>query len=179
MPAASSVVTRVVKRGEEDRFRRWCDEVAEDARAASGHREELRFEQTGGLFHLLHRFASREELRGWQASAGYARLMDAGDAFSTPREQQVDDHRAFVQLPSEADGPKWKRFVMTWLAVLPVIILLNLGFEALPAKLPGPLQSALASFIMVAAMTWLILPRVSRRVKPWVLKDGNGEAPLD
>lgn len=177
-PACSLVVTRVVRKGKEDAFRRWSDQLGEHARGAPGHCEELLLEQSGGIYHLMQRFSSRGDLEAWRADGTYARLMEEGDRFSTSREQTLDSKQTSVRLPSEADGPKWKRFVMTWLAVLPIILAVNAALDALPVQLPGPARSAASSLVMVATMTWFILPFVSRRVKPWVLRNSEGNAPI-
>lgn len=173
----SLVVTRIVQSGREDELRAWSKRTAQSAAQADGFLADLPFEQTGGLFHYVYRFESAQALSAWQASSRYRDLMEEGDRLSTPRRQRRLDGEDAVRLPSEADSPKWKRFLMTWIAVLPVILLVNAALKPLP--IPSLVQSAISSFILVAAMTWAILPVVSRRLKPWVVRDAEGQARID
>lgn len=172
----SLVVTRIVSSKHEGDLRAWADRVADDAGQAEGCLAVLRFEQTGGLFHHVYRFRDASELARWEATPGYRTLMAEGDNFSTARRQRIDDRHPVVELPSEADSPKWKRFLMTCLGVVPIALTVNAALTSLPQPLPSLLQSALSSVVLVAAMTWVVMPIVSRRLKPWVVSDSQGEA---
>jgi len=173
---ACLVVTRIVGPSREDELRGWATRVSEDAGEAEGFVAAIRFEQTGGLFHHVFRFRSAAELRAWEKTPRTRALMEEGDRFSTARRQEIDDRDPVAQLPAESDSPKWKRFLMTYAAVLPIALLVNAGLSALPWSLPPLLQSALSSLFLVAAMTWVVLPVVSRRLKPWVVRDERVQA---
>jgi uncharacterized protein len=170
------IVTRVLAKGAENDFRAWCERVDRSAAAARGHRGGLRLEQTGGLFHTLQRFTSHESLEAWRRSSDYARLMREGDRFSTPRIQEVAGAPAVARLPSDGDGPKWKLFLMSWLGVLPLVLLFNGLIQLLPLQPPWYLRALLQSCFLVALMTWLVRPALARRLKPWAMRDSDGDA---
>jgi len=170
------VVTRVLAKGCEGEFRDWSDRVDADAGRAEGHRGGIRLEQTGGLFHTLQRFASRDALDAWQRSDGYRALMHEGDRFSTPRTQEAEGVHAVVRLPCDGDGPKWKLFLISWLGVLPLVLLFNGAVQLLPTQPPWYVRAVLQSCFLVALMTWAVRPAVSRRLKPWALRDEDGDA---
>jgi len=170
------IVTRVLAKGREDDFRAWSDAVDADAARATGHCGGIRLEQTGGLFHTLQRFSSRDALDAWQASDAYGRLMRDGDRFSTPRTQQVEGAHAVARLPSDGDGPKWKLFLMSWIGVLPLVLVFNGAVQMLPAQPPWYARAVLQSCFLVALMTWMVRPALSRRLKPWAMRDGDGDA---
>jgi uncharacterized protein len=170
------IVTRVLAKGAEDDFRAWSERVDRSATAARGHRGGLRLEQTGGLFHTLQRFTSHESLEAWRRSSDYARLMREGDRFSTPRIQEVAGAPAVARLPSDGDGPKWKLFLMSWLGVLPLVLLFNGLIQLLPLQPPWYLRALLQSCFLVALMTWLVRPALARRLKPWAMRDSDGDA---
>ena len=175
----TEIVSRIVHSGREDDFRAWADRLADLAERNRGYRDGLRLEQTGGVFHLVHRFAAAADLDAWRAEPDYVRLQAEGDAFSTPRRQLVSGERPMVKLPGEADSTKWKRAAMTWAAVYPLLLLLN-GLVAITplTDWPKPLTLALTSLAMTSALTWIILPRISRWLKPWVMRDADGQAQL-
>lgn len=168
--------SRVVAAGREEAFRAWAERVGAAAEAQPGFVGALRIVQTGGIFHLTHRFRDTEALAAWEASAACRRLEEEARTFSMPRRDVVEGGAPWVQLPSEADAPKWKRFLMTWAAALPVAVAMAALFSALGDPLPGAVQAAISSFVLVAAMTLVIIPRLSRWLKPWVMKDADGQA---
>jgi antibiotic biosynthesis monooxygenase (ABM) superfamily enzyme len=174
--AVALIVSRVLAKGAEDDFRAWSERVDRSAAAAPGHRGGLRLEQTGGLFHTLQRFASHDSLEAWRHSGDYARLMREGDRFSTPRIQEVAGAPAVARLPSDGDGPKWKLFLISWLGVLPLVLLFNGLIQLLPLQPPWYMRAVLQSCFLVALMTWLVRPALTRRLKPWAMRDSDGDA---
>jgi antibiotic biosynthesis monooxygenase (ABM) superfamily enzyme len=170
------VVTRVLAKGAEDAFRNWSARVDRSAALAGDHRGSERIEQTGGLFHSFQRFASSGALASWQQSEEYSRLMREGDRFSTPRVQEVTGNSTVIRLPSDGDGPKWKLFLMSWVGVLPLVLLFNGSVQLLPQQPPWYLRALFQSCFLVALMTWLVRPMVSRRLKPWAMRDSDGDA---
>jgi uncharacterized protein len=178
-PQACLVVTRIVAPNKEDDLRRWIDGVGDAARAADGFVAMLRFRQTGGLSHNVFLFRSAADLDRWEGTRRYHQLMEDGDRFSTARRQRLDPGNGIAQLPAESDSPKWKRFLMTYAAVLPIVLVVNVALNALPQPLPALAQAVVSSLILVAAMTWAVLPFVSRRLKPWVVRDERGRARIE
>lgn len=170
------VVTRVLAKGSEDAFRDWSAQVDRSAARVNGHRGSDRIEQTGGLFHTFQRFASSDALASWQQSDDFSRLMREGDRFSTPRVQEVTGNNTVIRLPSDGDGPKWKLFLMSWVGVLPLVLLFNGAIQLLPQQPPWYLRALFQSCFLVALMTWLVRPMVSRRLKPWAMRDSDGDA---
>lgn len=168
--------SRVVAARREDAFRAWAERLGAAAEAHPGFAGALRIVQTGGIFHLAHRFESAEALRAWETSSARRRLDEEAHAFSTPRREVVEGDLPWVQLPSEADAPKWKRFLMTWAAALPVALAMSALFAALGDPLPALAQAAITSLVLVGAMTFVIIPRLSRWLQPWVMRDGDGRA---
>ena len=169
------VATRVVTKGCEDAFQDWANRSDAAVRAHDGHRGNVRLEQAGGVFHLVYQFESRNQLDAWEQSDCFRTLAAEADDFSISRRQTKPGRDAFFYLSGDADAAKWKRFVMTWAAVLPLILALNGLLALLPFELPMPVRLGLSSLVMSALLTWLILPWITRRLKPWVMADGKGE----
>lgn len=176
MTKMTLIDSRIVTARHSDAFRNWAERIGAAAEAQPGFVSGLRIEQTGGVFHLVYRFDDADALAAWEASTECERLGQEAHDFSTPRREVVEGDLPWVQLPSEADAPKWKRFLMTWVAALPVAVAVSVVFVALGEPLPGVAQAAVASFILVASMTFVILPRLSGWLQPWVMKDDEGQA---
>ena len=95
------------------------------------------------------------------------------DDLGQAREQSGEGADIRFDLPGEADAAKWKRFLMTWAAVFPVLLALNAAVGL--TNLPQVARLAITSPLLTALLTWLILPKVTRWLKPWVLSDAEGK----
>jgi antibiotic biosynthesis monooxygenase (ABM) superfamily enzyme len=56
-----------------------------------------------------------------------------------------------------------------------LLLVLNALVGLLPFDLPKPVELAATSLVMTATLTWLILPRVRKLLRPWLLCDHDGE----
>jgi antibiotic biosynthesis monooxygenase (ABM) superfamily enzyme len=172
---ATLVTSRLVFAGREEAFARWIDRVEAAARESPGYLGGARMDQPGGLSHFLHRFASESDLNRWSDSAERHRLTEEADSFSGPRRQTALGLQPHFHLPSEAAAPKWRTWIATWAAVFPLLLVLNALVGLLPFDLPKPVELAATSLVMTATLTWLILPRVRKLLRPWLLCDHDGE----
>jgi hypothetical protein len=170
-PRITAIVTRLVQAGHEDSFARWAEAFDTAARASPGVVRTLRLEQPGGLVHFLHDFESREALARWTGSPRYAELKDAADGFSAERVQLIDPGQCEVRLPSDAAVPKWKSWIATWTVVFPLLLALNALVRTFAAGAPQPVQLGATSLVMTATLTWLVLPVIRKRLRPWLFHD--------
>jgi uncharacterized protein len=67
-----------------------------------------------------------------------------------------------------AGPPRYKLALLTWVAAYPVItvILGLLGPEL--ATWPLGLRTLVVSVLMVATLTWLVMPGLTRLLRPWL-----------
>lgn len=169
----TSVVTRIVAHKRNEDHDRWAERLDRALAQAPGHVATLRLEQDGGVVHRVTRFDSAEHLAAWRESDVARRLNEEAEGFSNARRQDASGPVATFRLPGEASGAKWKKWLLTWCAVFPVLLALN-GLVSLIPGLPSLARLAITSPILTALLTWFILPRVTRWVKPWVLSDSDG-----
>jgi len=169
---AVSVATHIIKSGAVDAFKDWADRFDRAAAGQPGFLDTLRLEQTGGVIHLIQRFATAQQLNDWHATAAFRSLAAEADRTTNSREQTGHGRDIRISLPGEADAAKWKKFLMTLVAVFPVLLALNLlvGLTGLPQLA----RLAITSPLLTAVLTWVILPKVTRWLKPWVLTDAQG-----
>lgn len=176
MPApATLVLTRVVRPGRLDRFRRWAADLDRAAAATRGHDGCVRLEQADGFHHLLYRFASEDDLVRWQASPAYAALIRAGAAHSVGRAQAGTGDAIGFALPSEASAHKWKTWIVTLVAVMPVLLAVSTIVRRLLPDLPPIAQTAISSPILTAILSAVILPHVNRWSRFWQVQDTRGK----
>jgi antibiotic biosynthesis monooxygenase (ABM) superfamily enzyme len=119
---------------------------------------------------VLLRFASRADHEQWQTSADVAELMHDGHAYVVDERPAaktgletwfaVAGNDTPVRVP-----PKWKMALVTWCALLPQVVALSF---VVPKSLPFPLGPAISTAIPVCALTWIVMPRVTRLLERWL-----------
>lgn len=171
---ATLVLSRVVRPGRLDRFRAWAVEVDRAAAAAPGHAGSVRLEQADGFHHLLQRFASDDDLARWRASPTFAALMRAAGDHSVGRTQAETGRQVGFALPSEASAHRWKSWLVTLVAVLPMLLAINTAVRHLLPHWPPLAQLAVSSPILTGVLSTVILPRVNRWSRFWQVQDAAG-----
>jgi antibiotic biosynthesis monooxygenase (ABM) superfamily enzyme len=178
-PPGTVVSSRAIQVGANGRFERWADRLHDAAQGASGYLSGLRLGQTEGLQHLVFRFRTEADAHAWRSGATFGRLASEADAFSVGLDQVTSGDRAQIELPSDASAAKWKRFVTTWIAVFPVLLAISSLVRWLFDEWPPALQLIPSSLMLTATLQWLILPRLQRWSRFWLLQGANGNLRTD
>jgi hypothetical protein len=76
---------------------------------------------------------------------------------------------AFFNDPSIIDNPpRWKMAILTWLGVWPTVLFFTvLISNRLPAW-PFWLNNGFSNLFVVAALTWVVMPVLTRLARPWL-----------
>jgi antibiotic biosynthesis monooxygenase (ABM) superfamily enzyme len=128
-------------------------------------------------WHMLYRFDSPESLRRWEESTERTRwLRSAQDLvehtrvehrtgiegwFDEPRERSVSD----LTVPTP---PRWKQAVVIWVAFFPTNLLFTWLLTPLLGHWPLGLRVLVSTLLLTPVMTYLVLPRVTRLLQPWL-----------
>jgi uncharacterized protein len=165
------VIERRAHPGAKDAFEKWVKELIESAGRSTGLEGSSVLAAGGGDHFVLLRFASQGDLDRWQAWPEVVTLLQKADAFSTTLGQSSvqTGFETWFTLPGlpapPGPPPKWKMALVTWSAVLPQVIALSF---IVPRSLPFPLGSAVSSAILVAMLTWVVMPRLTKLLYPWL-----------
>lgn len=65
-------------------------------------------------------------------------------------------------------APRYKQALITWLGVYPALTLTLALLGPAMESWPLPLRTLLVSVVMVIALTWLILPFLTRVFRRWM-----------
>ena len=171
---ATIITSRAIRAGHEQDFERWVEELNRHARAAPGYRAAIRLGQTAGFQHLLFRFDDRAAADTWHDDPRMRAHVAVADRFSTALRQLETGDGVTFELPSDASASKWKRFVTTWLTVFPVLLLISMMVRTVLKDAPLPLQLLPSSLLLTATLQWIILPRLQRYTRFWLLQDSSG-----
>lgn len=169
------VVTRVVRPGKEPAFARWAQDVDDAAASFEGYIAGVRLHDDHGLNHLVYQFDSEENLRRWEESDVRADLRRRGDRLSEERRSTAGGADTWFTVPGQTAQPKWKTFLLTWAAVYPILLVISTVVSLAAPWLPEPAALAVSSATLTALLTWVILPRINRRFRPWLLRGARPE----
>lgn len=171
------VIERLPRDGAEERFRVWAEQFVAEASRAPGHEGGSVLTGRGGPHLILLRFASASALEAWQRSAVYESLLRDAEAVSTAGdESQIQSGlETWFTLPDRPTPmkppPRWKMALVTWLALLPMVV--ALAFIFAPLRLPFLLNASVSTAIPVVMLTWVIMPRVTRALYGWLYRGVN------
>src|SRR5216683_3769527 len=166
------VLERRVRPGAEAQFERWARSFMAAASRFPGLQGSsvFNFSSTGDYLILL-RFASQPHLEHWRRAPEVVALCRQVDSISSTadRHQVKTGLETWFAVPSRsvapAVPPRWKMALVTWLALLPQVILLSL---LIPAALPMPVRATLLTAVPVAMLTWLVMPHLSVLLHEWL-----------
>jgi uncharacterized protein len=149
----------------------------------------VRPEEGSDLWYVLYRFRDLETLEAWESSDTRREWLATGtefahevrverrtgiegwfDATSASSIDSRSTRTAPVQLPVPSAPPRWKQAVSIWIGFYPTTLLVTwlTGFIPVLADLPLPLRLLLTTLVMTPLMTYLILPWVTRMLRPWL-----------
>ncbi len=159
-------VARRVAVGREREFERWYDGIIAAASRFPGFLGSgiLRPHVTGQDWHVVYRFADPESLTRWESSAERAEwLRRADDLVEETGVARVSGLETWFALPGRtAPAPaKWKMFLVTLLAIVPLVLLMNLFVLPLISGWPLVARTVVFSGTLTSLMTWVVMPRLT------------------
>src|SRR5215217_7809217 len=168
--------SRRVKPGREADFEAWARDIVAAARQFPGHLGASVLDAPGSReYHILFNFADRGSLRAWLDSEERRRLLArVGELLETDRGlQQLTGLETWFKPP-----PRWKMWLVSLVAVYPLV----LSFQALVvprmAGLPLPLRALLFPLVLLTLMTFVVMPTATRLLRRWLgPRQDDREAP--
>lgn len=169
------VVARRVRPGAEPQFEEWVSQAVAAASRFPGHQGATlqRPDAASGPDHVLvFRFATLADLRRWEASDERRELLERAATFSEgdPSVRLLTGIEGWFEAPPQASSapPRHKMALVTWVAIFPLVV----GFQTLAGPLLEPLppiaRTLLTTIFLVAAMTYLVMPWLSRLLRGWL-----------
>lgn len=166
--ARTVVVTRVVRPGKHEEFVEWADAVDRAASRSPGHLGGVRLQDDQGLNHLVYQFDTPEHLRAWEQSPERRELLEKGRPYSDERRTTAGGPTTWFDVPGGNAPPGWKRFLLTWAAAFPTLLVINTVIRL--TGLPQVVILIISSGVLTALLTWVILPKITQRARPWLFR---------
>ncbi|MEU7057091.1 antibiotic biosynthesis monooxygenase [Streptomyces sp. NPDC046197] len=170
----TTVLTWQVRPGHEDEFEQWTRAITRVARRFPGNEGVawLRPED-GHLFHAVLRFCDPQRLSAWLTSPERAewhrRIEGIAREISSER-QSTTGMETWFSLPGTTvqPPPRWKMVLTTLLGAYPFTLLIQWLVTPRTAAWPLPLRAALLPVLLLPILTYLVMPRLSRLLRPWL-----------
>jgi antibiotic biosynthesis monooxygenase (ABM) superfamily enzyme len=179
-PATDDPVTvlysRRVKPGREADFEAWAHGIVAAARQFPGHLGASVLGAPGSReYHILFSFADRRSLRAWLESAERQRwLARLGDLLEADRGlQQLTGLETWFKLPGSnvptmKPPPRWKMWLVSLVAVYPLVLAFQVLLVPRMTTLPLPLRALLFPLVLLTLMTFVVMPMVTRLLRRWL-----------
>ncbi|SLN09728.1 Antibiotic biosynthesis monooxygenase [Roseivivax jejudonensis] len=145
---------------------------------ADGFRSLDVIRRDGGLgtdFFIIARFDTVEALEAWRASPERAERLRDVEALAitdVSRQQMAGSNIWFepvVSIPSAPTPPPfWKRWLLSFVAVYPALILLVAILSPVTASLPEALRLLVIAIVLTGLTTAFIVPILTRSLSGWL-----------
>lgn len=176
------VVARRIRAGHEDEYERTMRDFVAWSLTQPGHQglQVLRPLRGERDYTVVSNFRDADTRRAYTGSSDYARWMErfAPMTEGDPRIRELTGLEGFVSMPGSGlrRPPPRKLAVATFLGVFPTSVFL--GETIGPRIAPWPLLARAAVFAaaMVAMLTWIVMPLVTRALHGWLFPERANES---
>ncbi len=169
------VITQLVKPGYETAYEAWLKDITSVARTYIGHMGTNVIRPQLGVrneYVIIFRFDGYENLKAWMTSRDREYWLTQAKPLveSDADVQQICGLEAWFSLPGQPlkTPPRYKIALLTWGAVFVLTNLLSTFLVPLLRGLPPLIISLIITITMVALLTYLVMPRVSRLFSSWL-----------
>jgi len=166
-------ITRRVKAGREAEFQQVLREFFQTSFAHGGVLGANLLVPPPGSdsreFGILRTFTDEKERDAFYASPMFqawdqrARTLTEGE----PVYRQLHGLEAWFRSPG-GPPPRWKMATVTLIGVYPVSLLIGFILSPQLRKLPLVLNLFVVSAMIVICLTWIVMPQLTRWLKPWL-----------
>lgn len=182
---AVKIIERVPKAGFEDQLEKAIDEIGAAMRKWPGFSSSHVLRPSAPdqqAYRIVCFFDTEQQLRAWEASDEHLRLIAAADKVTEGKARLtwLTGLESWFTLPASANAqgrpPIYKMAITTFVALFPTIQVVRLVLGLVPGfgTLPPLLGAAVATAIVVALMTYVIMPRFTRLLAFWLYPKHDG-----
>lgn len=170
--SVTAVVTRRVAPGRKTDYLNWVDDVEQVASKFPGYMgTSYKVEGENNDCHVVYRFDTVENLRGWEESDERRHWKEKLDGI-VEGESRIDRLTGLEFLFRDQLHPKAHKMALVLTGTIFLLVLaLNPLFSFLAATFPAVpelLLLLLRVILQVLFMTYLIMPRIMRVLAPWL-----------
>ena len=116
-------------------------------------------------------FSNNADLASWLASTEHATFVTRVEPMLVDRYQTTvrTGMESWVPSPGVRPPQRWKSAIVTFVGLFPLLIVLRLVSDALRFEALGPVAAlALSVAISCVAMTWIVMPVLTKVLRGWL-----------
>lgn len=172
------VAAHRVKPGKEKAFEETMSGMIQAAMTFEGHLGANVLRPTSSnasQYRIIFKFDRMSNLHCWETSQirheWLIRLADLTQDEDRSKLQVLTGLETWFTLPTQESvvpPPRYKMALLTWLAIFPLISLINLLFGPVLNQLPLLIRSLVLTAVLVFLMTYAVMPRVTRLFAHWL-----------
>ena len=178
------VVSRQVKKGQQDAFEALSSQMTERASRFPGYLGTAMFRPASPddpEYRIVFKFRDRESLAGWEVSEDRSELLEQIESLLIqPSEREVTSGIVtWFTLPGQnpvTPPPKWKMTIVSWLALYPAVTLVFMLFGDLLLQVPLLLRTMIVTIVVMGLMSYVLMPRMTRWFSFWLFPDRRGDS---
>jgi antibiotic biosynthesis monooxygenase (ABM) superfamily enzyme len=132
-------------------------------------------ESADGEYQVVLKFATATQMAAWDASevrqTWHTRLDAVADG--PPEYRRLTGLEAWfipASLPANKPPSRARMAFVSWLGIFPTVALLQLTIFPYMTTWPFLLRIGVFTALVVLAMTWLVMPRLTRWLRPWLAR---------
>ncbi|HYP15548.1 MAG TPA: antibiotic biosynthesis monooxygenase [Bryobacteraceae bacterium] len=178
----TAVVHRRIKAGSEQRFEELMQEFSKELLGQPG-RLGINVIRTAGdprNYTVLDRFATEEDRRSFTQSPSYKKWMERLNEVSDVA-PQIEEHEGIALWFTFPSGSvqkpvKVRMALVTLMGVYPLTVLIPPMVAPFTAGWPLPFRQLLVAALVVIALTWVVLPQLSKLFRRWLVVESRPAA---
>lgn len=168
-------ISRRIKPGVMEAVEKWTEEIRGACSRFPGFLGAVTLDphrDSGNAFHVVFRFASFEELRGWEESperaAFYQRLQPFLEEEHAAKLTGFEPWFPPSGLSQPVSPPKWKIWVMAQMAVFPTVLFTHLALGSFLERMPLILGTFVDCIPVSFLMSFFAMPWLTRIFRAWL-----------
>lgn len=127
----------------------------------------------GGEYQVITEFADIADLNRWDQSPAHGSWLERIDTMAegAPEYRVITGLEAWFRTPTIPAGAKpsrWRMTVASWVGIFPTVSVILFFIAPYLESLPFLLRTAILTALVALAMTYVVMPQVTRLLKPWL-----------
>jgi uncharacterized protein len=172
----TAIISHVVRPGREQGYEEWFHGIAADARKFKGHLGVSTIrppEHVHPEYVVILKFDRYDNLKTWLESDVRREWIERLQPLIEKPEsiQTLTGLETWFSLPNKslkAPPPKYKMAIVTWLGVFVTLAIVSRLLTPILSSLPILLNQLITTGLVVALLTYLIMPRLTQLFKHWL-----------